>query len=72
MSDHDLKLLVIGSQGVGKSSLVLKFCDDVFGSRLTQATIGVDLKTKRLKVGNERCKVTFWVSIRTAYVECWC
>lgn len=35
-----LKILIIGESGVGKSSLLLRFTDDVFDSELS-ATIGI-------------------------------
>ena len=34
-----LKILIIGESGVGKSSLLLRFTDDVFDTQLS-ATIG--------------------------------
>ena len=39
--DYLFKIVIIGNSGVGKSSLLLRFCDDIFkDSYLT--TIGVD------------------------------
>ena len=39
----NLKILIIGESGVGKSSLLLRFTDDQFDPEMA-ATIGVDFK----------------------------
>ncbi|XP_026877346.1 ras-related protein Rab-18a [Electrophorus electricus] len=54
-----LKLLIIGESGVGKSSLLLRFTDDVFDPELG-ATIGVDFKVKTLAVDGNRTKLAIW------------
>jgi Ras-related protein Rab-1A len=40
-SDYLFKVLLIGNSGVGKSSLLLRFADDVFTDNF-MPTIGVD------------------------------
>ena len=42
--DHTIKLLLVGDSGVGKSSLLLRFCNDTFEE--LSPTIGVDFKLK--------------------------
>ena len=42
-----LKILIIGESGVGKSSLLLRFTDDVFDSELS-ATIGNEIDLLKL------------------------
>ncbi|XP_076360776.1 ras-related protein Rab-18-like [Tachypleus tridentatus] len=54
-----LKILIIGESGVGKSSLMLRFTDDVFDPGLS-ATIGVDFKVKVLTVDGNRAKLAIW------------
>ncbi|KAH8683089.1 ras-related protein rab-like protein-18 [Tricladium varicosporioides] len=45
-----LKILMIGPSGVGKSALLIRYCDDQFDSESSTATIGVDFKLKRLSI----------------------
>lgn len=45
-------------KGVGKSSILLRFTDDVFESM--QPTIGVDFKVKAMTVSNRTVKMTIW------------
>jgi Ras-related protein Rab-18 len=63
MDDNDvittLKILIIGESGVGKSSLLLRFTDDLFDPQLS-ATIGVDFKVKNLTVDGNKTKLAIW------------
>ncbi|XP_062518359.1 ras-related protein Rab-35-like [Corticium candelabrum] len=57
--DHLFKLLIIGDSGVGKSSILLRFADDVFsGTYIT--TIGVDFKIRTIDVDGEKVKLQIW------------
>lgn len=59
-----LKLLVIGASSVGKSSLLLRFTDELFLSpEETSATIGVDFKVKVIEKRGKRWKLSIWVSL---------
>ncbi|EPT25948.1 Rab18/RabC-family small GTPase [Toxoplasma gondii ME49] len=57
--DHLLKLLLIGDSGVGKSSILLRFAEDVFNEKQL-STIGVDFKVKAMTVGDMRLKLAIW------------
>lgn len=59
--DYHFKLLIIGDSGVGKTSLLLRFIEDSFTSNhLT--TIGIDFKTKMVKMKNSIIKLQIWDS----------
>ncbi|EGG10139.1 uncharacterized protein MELLADRAFT_71064 [Melampsora larici-populina 98AG31] len=56
-----LKLLLIGSSSVGKSSLLLRFTDEVFlSAEEASATIGVDFKVKLMSRRGKRYKLSIW------------
>ncbi|CAD7961741.1 unnamed protein product [Amoebophrya sp. A120] len=57
--DHLFKILLVGDSGVGKSSLMLRFCDDMFNERQL-ATIGVDFRTKTLPLQQKQVKLAVW------------
>ncbi|MFX0187448.1 MAG: GTP-binding protein [Candidatus Hodarchaeota archaeon] len=46
------KIILAGSLGVGKSSLITRFCDNVFYER-TRSTIGVEFRKKVVALENE-------------------
>ncbi|CAO3597517.1 unnamed protein product [Absidia cylindrospora] len=56
-----LKLLLIGSTNVGKSSLLLRFIDNEFlPQEEMSATIGVDFKLHMMEVDGQKYKLTIW------------
>lgn len=57
--DYMLKVVIVGDPGVGKSSLVVRFCDDKFSDTQT-STIGVDFKVKYMTVSDKRVKLMIW------------
>jgi small GTP-binding protein len=57
--DYLIKLLVIGNSGVGKTNMLLKFCDNNFmTSHLT--TIGIDFKIKTIMIGSDKVRLQIW------------
>lgn len=46
------KIIVAGSKDVGKSSLIARFCDNIFHEK-TMATIGVAFKRKNVKINDK-------------------
>ncbi|CAI2349603.1 unnamed protein product [Caenorhabditis sp. 36 PRJEB53466] len=54
-----LKILIIGESGVGKSSLMLRFVDDVFDPEQA-ATIGVDFRVTSMTIDGNRVKLAIW------------
>lgn len=60
-SDYEYvsKVLVVGDAGSGKSSLVMRYCDDIFNDSYYN-TIGVDFKIKIKKINNKNIKLNIW------------
>jgi len=57
--DFVFKLLLIGDSGVGKSSLLLRFCDDTF-TPMYITTLGIDYKIKTVNVDKKWVKLQIW------------
>lgn len=57
---ESLKLLLIGNSSTGKSSLLLRFINDTFAPEDTQATIGVDFKTKLINFRGKKVRLQLW------------
>lgn len=57
--DHLIKLLLLGDSAVGKSSLLLRFCDNKFEQNFV-ITIGVDFKIKNIVRGDKRVRLQVW------------
>jgi Ras-related protein Rab-18 len=57
--DFNFKILIVGDAGVGKSSLLLRYCDDKFTDK-TSSTIGVDFKAKMLQIHGKTIKLSIW------------
>ena len=54
--DYLFKVLLIGNSGVGKSSLLVRFADDVFHDNF-MPTIGVDFKIRTIDVDGKTIKL---------------
>ena len=59
--DYLFKILLIGSSGVGKSSLLIRYCDDIFSDSYS-STIGVDFRVKTIVLpkNNKKAKLQIW------------
>jgi Ras-related protein Rab-1A len=53
------KVLLIGNSNVGKSSLFLKFVDDIWNDTFVP-TIGVDFKIKTFEIDSSKIKMQIW------------
>jgi len=54
-----IKLLLIGDSGVGKSCLLLRFCDDSWTPSFI-TTIGIDFKIRTIELDGKRIKLQIW------------
>ncbi|XP_033733922.1 ras-related protein Rab-1A-like isoform X2 [Pecten maximus] len=57
--DYLFKYLLIGDSGVGKSSLLLRFADDVFSDTYIY-TIGVDFKIRTVEIDSSIVRLQIW------------
>lgn len=58
--NHIVKIKLVGDSGVGKSCIVLRFCDDQFNQNM-MPTIGVDYRTRIFDIqNNEKAKAIIW------------
>jgi len=62
MDSIDIKIIIIGDSGVGKSSFLKSFdCDYIDSEDLNLApTIGIDFITKELIFENQKLKMRIW------------
>ncbi|KAI5170736.1 Ras-related protein Rab-1A [Nematocida sp. LUAm3] len=56
---HLFKILVVGSSGVGKTCLLLRYTESIYKDTYG-STIGVDFKMKTLQVEGETIKLQLW------------
>ena len=59
MDEISLKILLIGDSFVGKTSLLLKYCEGQF-PEAHMATIGVEFKDKIVNVGKWKVRLQIW------------
>mmetsp|Transcript_23366 Transcript_23366/g.20305 ORF Transcript_23366/g.20305 Transcript_23366/m.20305 type:complete len:137 (-) Transcript_23366:904-1314(-) len=57
--DFIAKLLIIGDSGVGKTCLLLRFCENNFTTSHL-ATIGIDFKLKNIETQGKKIKMQIW------------
>ena len=54
-----LKYLVVGDSGVGKTSLLVRYCEETFHNEYL-TTIGVDFKIKRIEHHGQPITLNIW------------
>ena len=57
--DYLYKVILVGNSGVGKTSLILKYIDNIVDTKYN-ATIGIDFKVKFLTYSNSKIKLQIW------------
>ena len=57
--DYLFKLIIIGDQSVGKSTLLKRFTDDTF-SEFHEPTIGVEFAIKTIQINNVNIRLQIW------------
>ena len=56
---YKVNVAIIGDSGVGKSSMLLRYCDNDFKSIYT-ATVGVDYKFKMINIEGIDIRLKIW------------
>ena len=59
--------ILVGDSGVGKTSLIQRFCRDHFKEAFA-ATVGVDLQVKMIKIENQIIGLQIWDTVRTSTI----
>ncbi len=57
--DYLFKIIIIGDSGIGKSSVLFRFADDVYNESYI-TTIGVDFKIKTIFINGKIIKLQIW------------
>ena len=57
--DYMFKVLLLGDAGVGKTSLMWRFSEDVFNKTYI-STIGIDFKLRTIEVQGKRVRLQIW------------
>jgi Ras-related protein Rab-8A len=53
------KIILLGDSTVGKTSLIIRFCDSKFNENCT-STVGVDTKTKYVRHNDKKIELDIW------------
>lgn len=57
--DYLIKMLLIGDSAVGKTNIMLRYCDSAYKS-IHMITVGVDFKIKTIKIDKVQLKLQIW------------
>ena len=60
--ESQYKIIMIGDAGAGKTSLLLKFTDNVFDAK-QPCTVSVDFKVKVVRIDNKAYKLQLWDTV---------
>jgi Ras-related protein Rab-8A len=58
-NSYTVKLIIVGDSGVGKTNLLLRYCDGEFKTNYVP-TIGVDFKIKTVHLDGCKLKLQIW------------
>ena len=58
--DFNFKIVTIGQNSVGKTSIILRYTENTFNKNTLLTTLGVDYKTKEIKIENRKVSLSIW------------
>jgi Ras-related protein Rab-11A len=58
-TNYNLKIVIVGDSGVGKSNIISRYCHDNFQQE-GKATVGVELENKFYKINSHVLNVSIW------------
>ena len=58
--DRSYKIILLGAASSGKTSLLIRFVDEVYSSADVYATVGIELKSCTLKVDSQAVRLQIW------------
>ena len=58
--DHSFKIILLGASNSGKTSLLIRFVDEVYNHENTMVTVVTELKPITLKVDNTAVRLQIW------------
>ena len=58
--DFNFKIVTIGQSSVGKTSIILRYTENTFNKNTLLTTLGVDYKTKEIKIENRKVSLSIW------------
>ena len=57
--DYLAKILLLGNSGVGKTNILLRYCEDDF-SHAHMTTIGIDFKVNMVHIDDKKIRLQIW------------
>ncbi len=61
--DQLFSAIIIGDSAVGKTSLMMRFAEEKFKIKDYNPTIGIDFKSKKIKVDGKVIKMKIWDTV---------
>eukprot|EP00484_Ammonia_sp_Unknown_P017184 CAMPEP_0197027774 /NCGR_PEP_ID=MMETSP1384-20130603/7651_1 /TAXON_ID=29189 /ORGANISM="Ammonia sp." /LENGTH=928 /DNA_ID=CAMNT_0042456677 /DNA_START=52 /DNA_END=2838 /DNA_ORIENTATION=- len=61
--EHKIKLITVGDANCGKTSLIVRFVENVFDANNAEVTMNVNCKNKKLRVNEKYFNVSLWDTV---------
>ena len=63
IKEHKMKLVTIGDANCGKSSLILRFVENIFDEKNNEVSMNINCKNKKLKINNSYFNISLWDTV---------